>query len=82
MQHESTFIVGCGSVGKRVASLLLKKGHDVTALTHRYESQKALKKLGLKVVPGDLDQQNLEDAISSLPPYIFYFETKIILRRY
>ena len=66
-------IVGCGDIGKRVARLLLSEGHSVFALSHSKNSQQTLKKLGITVIPTDLDDPKTLENLSERFNRVFYF---------
>lgn len=53
-QSKSCLIVGCGYVGKELASCLLKNHWLVSGIVRSESSQKALSGMGLDVIQGDI----------------------------
>jgi len=69
---ETVLIIGCGDIGRRVATLCRRQGWRVNALTRQTVTATQLAAQGLTAYVGDLDQP---DKLPALPPagLIFYF---------
>jgi nucleoside-diphosphate-sugar epimerase len=67
------FIVGCGDIGRRVASLEMAAGHAVTALARSDSAAAILARNNIGILRGDLDRP---ESLTSLPPdpaTLYYF---------
>jgi nucleoside-diphosphate-sugar epimerase len=69
---ETVLIIGCGDIGRRVATLCRRQGWRVNALTRQTVTATQLAAQGLTAYVGDLDQP---DKLPALPAagLIFYF---------
>ena len=70
---NSVLIVGCGDIGVRVARLIMATGGQVTALARSRQSQARLEGVGLKTVPGTLDDPQTLDKLDPTGKLVFYF---------
>lgn len=61
---KDLLIVGCGHVGKRVATMAMEVGARVTALVRSEEKRATLEGIGIATVSGNLDQP---DSLRNLP---------------
>jgi nucleoside-diphosphate-sugar epimerase len=75
--HEAhrfpVFIIGCGDIGRRVASLELAAGNPVAALVRSEATVRQLRQQGVGVVRGDLDAP---ESLANLPVHaavLYYF---------
>ena len=70
---KNVFIIGCGDIGRRVAGLLLAEKTMVSALVRSEEKGLRLAELGIRPIPGDLDNPS---SLAHLPikgTLLFYF---------
>ncbi|HEY1078054.1 MAG TPA: SDR family oxidoreductase [Fontimonas sp.] len=66
---QRSLIAGCGDIGLRVASQLLREGGAVSAIVRTPQKQQAVEALGARALTGDLDQpQDVGDW-----PWLFWF---------
>jgi nucleoside-diphosphate-sugar epimerase len=72
MMMKQIVIVGCGDIGKRVASLALGKGIKVTALVRGKTYAAELEEMGIDVVEGDLDSQLPIDGLPTAGADVIY----------
>jgi nucleoside-diphosphate-sugar epimerase len=69
----SVLVIGCGDIGRRVASLELAAGHPVAALARSETTAQPLRRQGIGVVRGDLDAP---ESLTNLPAgaaVLYYF---------
>lgn len=69
----SVFIIGCGDIGQRVATLWQQREAKVSALTRSDSSHAKLQTLNIQTYAGDLDQP---EALTNLPlnnSLVYYF---------
>lgn len=71
--HLDYLIVGCGYVGKRVASLALSQGHRVAALSHSVDSRQSRMEAGIEVIAGDLDRPEQLSRLRLADVGVYYF---------
>ncbi|HSH12652.1 MAG TPA: NAD-dependent epimerase/dehydratase family protein, partial [Desulfurivibrionaceae bacterium] len=69
---QKVLIVGCGDVGVRVARLVRARGGLVTAVARSHGSEARLEELGLKIVPGNLDDPGALDKLEMTGKMVFY----------
>jgi len=69
---ETALIIGCGDIGKRVATLVRQQGQTVIAASHQKESQEILKSLGIKSFFADLDDNETPLSLPENTAQIYY----------
>ena len=67
------FIIGCGDIGNRVASLAHSTGCLVSALNRSPEKEELLRSQGIAVVPGNLDEPSTLLNLPIAGATVFYF---------
>ena len=70
---QSVFIIGCGDIGSLVAAKWLEQGANVTALARSEASKRRLQGLGIKTVPGDLDDPDTLNHLPVANNLLYYF---------
>ena len=70
---KKTLIIGCGDTGKRVIKALEKQKEPIYATSHQKDSQIQLDKLGITVIPANLDNKNELENLPTEGASIFYF---------
>lgn len=70
---KKTLIIGCGDTGKRVINLLEKLKEGIFVTSHQKSSQIELEKLGISVIPADLDNKDDLQNLETTGANIFYF---------
>ncbi len=73
MKFDSVFIIGCGHIGRRVASVWISRGEKVSALVRSKESARALNAMGIETVHGDLDDVHSLTGLSLENTLLYYF---------
>ena len=73
MNNEKTvFIVGCGDIGKRIASLAKTKGCEITALVRSPEKLDALKHIITRTISASLDDPSTLSSLPTAGATLFY----------
>lgn len=70
---DNIFIIGCGDIGRLVASKWLELGANVTALARSEASAARLQGLGIKTVFGDLDDAHSLQGLPLSGNLLYYF---------
>lgn len=70
---QKIFIIGCGYIGRRVASLEHDAGSSVKALARSKYASSELEKIGIEVVNGDLDNAGSLEGLPIKDRTIYYF---------
>jgi nucleoside-diphosphate-sugar epimerase len=70
---ETVLIIGCGDIGRRVATRCQQQGWRVNALTRQAVTATQLSAQGLTTYVGDLDQPDRLPALPTVAGLIFYF---------
>ena len=70
---ETVLIIGCGDIGRRVATLCRQRGWQVNALARQAVTATQLSAQGLTAYVGDLDQPDKLPALPTAAGPIFYF---------
>ncbi len=66
-------IVGCGDIGRRVASLCLARGDSVSGLLRNADRARTLQAMGVQTLLADLDQPGSAAALAVADALVFYF---------
>jgi nucleoside-diphosphate-sugar epimerase len=66
-------IIGCGGIGKHVASLYQQQSSKVYALSHSKENQQALAAHDINVLAGNLDEPDTLPPLPSKAALVYYF---------
>lgn len=67
------FIIGCGDIGRRTATLWQARGAEVAALARSEASTRQLQQLGITPVAGDLDQPASLQHLPLSSALLYYF---------
>lgn len=70
---KQVFIIGCGDIGRRVAKLAMAEGAAVSALVRSIEKEESLRQLGIRPVPGNLDDPASFQHLPTRHAVVFYF---------
>ena len=70
---KAVFIVGCGYVGRRVATLETARGAEVSALVRSDESASRLHNAGIQTFKGDLDNPKSPGNLPLAGKLLYYF---------
>ena len=73
IQFEHIFIVGCGDIGQRVATLWQNRSFDVFALTHSEENATQLQSNDIMPIRGDLDSAETLQDLPVRNALVYYF---------
>ena len=70
---SNVFIIGCGSIGQRVAKILIDRGVKIKALTRSDEAADSVANLGITPISGDLDDPASLVSLNLDGHLVFYF---------
>jgi len=70
---ENILIIGCGDTGKRVLKQLQPQNNNIFVTSHKKDSQKQLKQLGISLIPANLDNKEDLEQLPTNNASIFYF---------
>ena len=73
MDVAGVTIVGCGDIGTRVAALWQARGATVAALSRSAASMQRLNDLGIRPLPGDLDEPDSLSSLEVSGHLLYYF---------
>lgn len=71
--HRKALIIGCGTIGKLVAGLAMKRGWEVSALARSAETAASMESLGITAFMGNLDNPESVGSLPTKDATIFYF---------
>ena len=73
MKCDNVFIIGCGHIGRRVASAWITRGQRVSALVRSEARARELNAMGVETVRGDLDDVQSLSGLNLEDTLLYYF---------